>query len=84
VSKLRITVLDLVAKGPVKRSFSRLMNANTASIMPQVIATWCEELGHTVRYLCYTGFEDLSAELRDDCDVLFIGSFTRSTASGTL
>ncbi len=42
---LRITVLDLVAKGPVKRAFNRLMNANTASIMPQVMATWCEELG---------------------------------------
>ncbi|HVZ00714.1 MAG TPA: hypothetical protein VHA35_14495 [Dongiaceae bacterium] len=75
---MRVTVLDLVAKGPVRRAFGRLMNANTASIMPQVIATWCEELGHTVRYLCYTGFEDLETALQGDCDVLFIGSFSRS------
>jgi len=60
---LKITILDLVAKGPAKRIFSRLMNANTASIMPQVMATWCEELGHSVRYLCYTGFEDLDEEI---------------------
>jgi hypothetical protein len=76
--RLRITILDLVAKGPTRRFFHRLMNANTASIMPQVIAAWCEELGHEVRYACYTGFEDFNNELRDDCDVLFISSFSRS------
>jgi hypothetical protein len=54
------------------------MNANMASLMPQVIATWCEELGHEVRYVCYTGFEDLEQELSQDCDVLFVGSFSRS------
>jgi hypothetical protein len=78
MTPLKITVLDLVAKGPATSTFRRIMNANTASIMPQVMATWCEELGHSVRYLCYTGFEDLDAELRHDCDVLFIGSFSRS------
>jgi hypothetical protein len=75
---LRITILDLVAKGPAKRAFQRIMNANYASIMPQVVATWCEELGHDVRYLCYTGFEDMAAQLRDSCDVLFVGAFSRS------
>jgi hypothetical protein len=54
------------------------MNANTASLMPQVIATWCEELGHDVRYVCYTGFEDIETTFSDDCDLLFIGSFSRS------
>jgi hypothetical protein len=76
--RLRITILDLVAKGPTNRIFRRLMNANTASLMPQVIATWCEALGHDVRYICYTGFEDIKAELSDDCDILFVGSFSRS------
>jgi hypothetical protein len=71
-------VLDLVSKGPSRRFFHRLMNANMASLMPQVIATWCEELGHEVRYICYTGFEDLKQELSQDCDVLFVGSFSRS------
>jgi len=76
--RLRITVLDLVSKGPAKRAFQRVMNANLASIMPQAIAVWCEELGHDVRYVCYTGFEDLSAELEETCDVLFVGAFSRS------
>jgi Radical SAM superfamily len=78
VQKLRITVLDLVTKGPTRRLFNRIMNANLASIMPQAIAVWCEELGHDVRFVCYTGFEDLSAELLHETDVLFVGAFTRS------
>lgn len=76
--KLRITILDLVTKGPTKRLFNRVMNANLASIMPQVIGVWCEELGHEVRFVCYTGVEDLAADVLHDTDVLFIGAFTRS------
>ncbi|HEY4162802.1 MAG TPA: hypothetical protein VGM59_07020 [Dongiaceae bacterium] len=75
--RLRITILDLIVKGPAKSLFQRVMNANLASIMPQVVAAWCEELGHEVRYVCYTGFEDLTTELREDTDVLIIGAFTR-------
>jgi hypothetical protein len=78
VRKLRITVLDLVTKGPTRRLFNRIMNANLASIMPQAIAVWCEEFGHDVRFICYTGAEDLTAELLHETDVLFIGAFTRS------
>jgi len=55
-----------------------MMNANLASIMPQAIAVWCEELGHDVRFVCYTGAEDLTTELLDESDVLFVGAFTRS------
>jgi len=71
-------VLDLVTKGPTRRLFNRIMNANLASIMPQAVAIWCEELGHDVRFVCYTGFEDLTAELLHETDVLFVGAFTRS------
>jgi hypothetical protein len=46
------------------------MNANLASIMPQVIGVWCEEDGHEVSLVCYTGFEDLTEELPDDIDLL--------------
>jgi hypothetical protein len=74
----RITVLDLVTKGTAKRLFARIMNANLASIMPQVVASWCESLGHEVRYLCYTGAEDLRSELLDDADIVFISAFSRA------
>src|SRR3546814_13643326 len=49
-----------------------------ASIMPQVIGVWCEELGHDVRFVGYTGAEDLVGEVLHDTDVLFVGAFTRS------
>ena len=76
--RLRITILDLVTKGPSRKTFARVMHPNMASIMPQVIGVWCEELGHTVRYICYTGFEDLSKELVGDTDLLFVGAFSRA------
>jgi hypothetical protein len=54
------------------------MNANLASIMPQVIGVWCEEEGHDVRFLCYTGIEDLAAALEAPADIVFIGAFTQA------
>ena len=46
--------------------------------MPTVIATWCEQAGHNVHYICFTGFEDLRKELPLSVDLVFIGSFTQS------
>ena len=76
--RLRVTILDLVTKGPSKNTFARVMHPNMASIMPQVVGVWCEELGHTVRYICYTGFEDLSHEIMGETDLLFVGGFSRA------
>ncbi len=76
--RLRIGVLDLVAKAPTKALWARVMNANLASIMPQVIAVWCEEAGHDVELVCYTGAEDLLEELPDDIDLLFVGAFSQA------
>jgi len=78
---LRITVLDLTTRGPTTRLFSRIMNPNYASIMPQAVAVWCEQLGHRVNYICYTGSEDITGGLADDTDVLFLSAFTRSALS---
>lgn len=41
--KLRIGIIDLVTKGPTKALWARVMYANFASIMPQVLGVWCEE-----------------------------------------
>jgi hypothetical protein len=54
------------------------MNANFAAIMPQVLAVWCEEEGHEVSYVCYTGFENLVNELPQNVDIVFIGAFTEA------
>ena len=58
--------------------FARVMNANFAAIMPQVIAVWCEEQGHDVTLVCYTGFENLVDELPDNVDLVFVGAFTEA------
>ena len=54
------------------------MHANLASIMPQAVAVWCEEAGHDVSFVCFTGFEDLLDELPSHMDLLFIGAFTQA------
>ena len=76
--RLRVGVLDLVTKGPTTSLYGRIMNPNLASIMPQVVAVWCEREGHDVTLVCYTGFENLLEELPADLDVLFIGAFTQA------
>jgi hypothetical protein len=76
--KLRIGIIDLVTKGPTRALYARVMNANFASIMPQVVAVWCAEAGHDVVLVCYTGFEDLVDELPEHVDLVFIGAFTEA------
>lgn len=76
--KLKIAILDLVTKGPTRALYARVMHPNLASIMPQVIAVWCKQEGHDVKFICYTGFENLFEELPVDIDLVFIGAFTQS------
>jgi hypothetical protein len=76
--QLHIGILDVVDI-PSHGLWSRMMNANFASIMPQVLAAWCERAGHLVHYACFTGFGDPLAELpADDLDLLFVGAFTQA------
>lgn len=76
--RLRVSVLDLVENGPNASLWNRVMQPNFASIMPQVVAVWCERAGHDVRFVAYTGVEDLARELPADTDILFIGAFTNA------
>jgi hypothetical protein len=78
MKRLNIAIIDLVTNKPTRALYSRFMNANLAGLMAQAIAVWCEELGHRVNYLCYTGAQDILAEIEDDTDVVFISAFTRS------
>ncbi|MCG8603811.1 radical SAM protein [bacterium] len=74
--KLRVGIVDLVTHAPTKSTWARVMFANFCSVMPQAVAVWCEQGGHEVTYVCYTGFEDLTLELADDVDLVIIGAFT--------
>jgi hypothetical protein len=75
---LTIGVIDLVCKGPTDTLWARIMHANLASIMPQVVATWCEQEGHEVTMICYTGREDLRKALPKGVDLVFISAFTQA------
>lgn len=76
--KLKVGILDIVSRGPTRALYARLMHANLASVMPQVLAVWAEEMGHDVELVCYTGFEDLASVLPRDVDIVFIGAFSQS------
>jgi hypothetical protein len=76
--KLNVGVIDLVCKGPTHTLWGKIMYANLASIMPQVIATWCEQEGHEVKMMCYTGREDFREEFSGKFDIVFISSFTQA------
>jgi len=78
MTKLKIGVIDLVSKGSSSTLWAKIMYANLASIMPQVVATWCEQEGHQVTMVCYTGREDLHKEIPKDVHLVFIASFTQA------
>lgn len=76
--KLNVGVIDVVANRPSTTSYARFMRANLASIMGQVVAVWCEELGHDVSLAYYSGYQNMVDDLPDNLDVVFIGAFTTS------
>lgn len=76
--RLRIGIIDLVTRGPTRALYARVMNANLASIMPQVVGVWCEAEGHEVTLVCYAGFENLIEELPENVDLVFIGAFSEA------
>lgn len=80
MKKLRVGILDLITNTVREPVFqSRVMQPNFASIMPQVIGVWAEEMGHEVFYETFTGLEDLTKGFPEDLDVLFIASFSRAS-----
>ena len=76
--KLSVGIIDLVSKGPTNTLWARTMHANLASIMPQVVAAWCEQEGHQVTFTCYTGLERMEKVLPHNVDIVFICSFTQA------
>ena len=76
--RLSIGIIDLVAKAPTRTMWMRVMGANFVSIMPQVVATWCEQRGHDVTFVTYTGRENLIEDLPEQVDLVFISSFTEA------
>lgn len=78
IKRLKISIIDLVGNKASQKLYSRAMKSNYASIMPQVLAVWCEELGHEVRFSCGPTTEAIKAELNQEIDILVLGAFTHS------
>jgi hypothetical protein len=78
MKKTNICVIDLITNAPTRIFYDRILHANLASIMPQAIATWCEEEGYKVSFICYTGFENLIDEIPYGADIYFISAFSYS------
>ncbi len=49
-------------------------------IAPQAVAVWCRQLRHRVHYRTYWGQADPLSLLPNDVDVLFVSSYTQSSA----
>ncbi|MFQ5721060.1 MAG: radical SAM protein, partial [Candidatus Aminicenantales bacterium] len=76
--KLRIVVIDLVTNRPTRTIFSRVILPSFVSIMAQIIAVWCKQAGHDVKFECFISFKNLFEKLPDDIDIVFISAFTRA------
>ena len=74
--KLRVGVIDVIGKSASQTLNARTMRANLYSIMPQVVAVWCEEEGHDVFMAYHSGYLNMVEPLPDDLDLVFISSFT--------
>lgn len=82
MKKLRVGIIDLLSRSAGKNMYVRTMRANLSSIMPQVLAVWCEEEGHDVFLGHYNGYENMVDQLPDDLDVVFVSAFTTSAQLG--
>lgn len=73
-----IGVLDVISNKIDNSYYSKILNPIKASIGAQSVACWAEELGHRVRYISFTGNENINEILNQEFDVLFISSYTFS------
>ena len=81
---MRVGIIDLLTDTPARGALGRLYAAyfrkQFISIMPQVIAAWCRQLGHHAFYATYYGQRDPSSLLPRDLDVVFIAAYTQASA----
>lgn len=76
-SSKKIGIIDLVTNRNTRSLYKHILHSNYASVMPQAIGVWCEEEGHDVTLVCYTGFGNVIEDLPADLDLVYIGTFTQ-------
>lgn len=85
MKRLRVGVIELISDSVWQNWGTRFYGArfrrHYASIMPQVVAVWCQQLGHHVTYSTYFGQQDPESLLPRELDVLFVSSYTHASAT---
>lgn len=80
----KVGIIELLLGGPPRgladRLYGRHFMRQYVSIMPQVVAVWCAQLGCNVHYETYYGQADPIDLIPDDLDICFISSYTVNSA----
>lgn len=82
---MKVGIIELLADAPcrtgVERLYSHYFRKQFMSLMPQVVAVWCRQLGHQVTYATFYGqTDDPRRLLPDDLDVIFVAAYTQVSA----
>ncbi|HYN20767.1 MAG TPA: radical SAM protein [Thermoanaerobaculia bacterium] len=81
---MRVGVLemltDAVSYGWIARHYDSRFRRHYASITPQAVAVWCQQLGHEVHYATYYGQRPPDSLLPDGLDVVFLATYTQASA----
>jgi hypothetical protein len=81
---MRISIIDLLSDtllgGRAGRLYGLYFRKQFMAITPQAVAAWCRALGHEVHYATYWGQTDPLRLIPDEVDVVFVGSYTQSSA----
>ena len=84
MKRKRVGVIELISDSVWQNWGTRFYGArfkrHYASIMPQVVAVWCKQLGHDVTYSTYYGQQDPESLLPPHLDVLFVSTYTHASA----
>ncbi|HWM90037.1 MAG TPA: radical SAM protein [Thermoanaerobaculia bacterium] len=71
---------DSVSHGWIVRNYDSRFRRQYASIMPQVVAVWSQQLGHEVHYATYYGQSPPDDLLPKELDVVFLSTYTQASA----
>lgn len=81
---MRVGVLEIltdsVAHGWIVRNYDSRFRRQYASITPQAVAVWCQQLGHEVHYATYYGQSPPESLLPGELDVVFLATYTQASA----
>jgi hypothetical protein len=80
---MRIGIIDLLLDTRLSGAsiiYGLYFRKQYMAIMPQAVAVWCRQLGHDVHYATYWGQADPLSLLPGGFDILFVCSYTQSSA----